>query len=517
MEIIDNKAICLNVRNPNQITKVIPKSKQVKSFPDGGGQVLVNWGLDEAQVLKSLGIKNVPSPIRHRYKWPGVYKPMDHQRVTAEFLTMHRRAHCFNEQGTAKTASAAWAADYLMNEGKINRVLIICPLSIMDAAWQADLFRVCMHRRVDIAHGTPEKRRKVIDSEAEFVIINYDGVKVVLDDLRAGGFDLIICDEASALKNAQTDRWKAVAALLRPDTWLWLMTGTPAAQSPLDAYGLAKLVSPQRVPRFFGAWRDRVMFKINEFKWVPKDNSAAIVHEALQPAIRFTKEECLDLPELLYTFRNVPLTKQQLRYYDQMRKKFQIEAAGEEVTSVNAAVKVNKLLQISGGSAYTDSGEALEFDCSNRYAVVKEIVDESSQKVLIFVPYRHAILLVTDKLRADGITVSIIDGSISAGKRTEAFKAFQETPEPRVLVIQPQAAAHGVTLTAANTVIWWGPTSSVEIFAQANARVHRQGQRHPCTIVQIAGSPVERHVYTMLNGSIDIHTKMIDLYKKVLE
>ena len=104
-----------------------------------------------------------------------------------------------------------------------------------------------------------------------------------------------------------------------------------------------------------------------------------------------------------------------------------------------------------------------------------------------------------------------------AQKRTAIFKEFQETDNPRVLIIQPQAAAHGVTLTAANTIVWWGPTSSLETYAQANARVHRSGQKHPCTVVQLQGSKVEKHIYAMLDQRINVHTKMIDLYQDILE
>jgi superfamily II DNA or RNA helicase len=106
---------------------------------------------------------------------------------------------------------------------------------------------------------------------------------------------------------------------------------------------------------------------------------------------------------------------------------------------------------------------------------------------------------------------------VSASKRTEIFDRFQNQKDPRILLIQPQAAAHGVTLTAANTVIWWGPTSSLEIYAQANARVHRSGQKHPCTVVQLQGSAAERHVYKLLDNRIDVHSKIIDLYKQIVD
>jgi SNF2 family DNA or RNA helicase len=511
LKIFNNKALLLRLRHPQKVTTVIPKSKELQD-----NEVVVNWGLDEAHVLKNLNIK-VPSPIEGQYKWSGKYAPYQHQKDTAGFLTMNKRAFCFNEQGTGKTASAIWAADFLMTKRKVKRALVICPLSIMDSAWRADLFSFAMHRTVDVAYGTKDKRKKIINGGAEFVIINYDGVEIVADEVANGGFDLIIVDEATHYKNPQTKRWKTLASLVKSDTWLWMMTGTPAAQSPLDAYGLAKLVNPNSVPRFFSAFRDQVMHKVTQFKWLPKPDATDTVFRALQPAIRYTKDECLDLPEMVYVKRKVELTRQQDKYYKQLKDKLVMQAAGEEVTAANAAINMNKLLQISSGAVYTDDGDALEFDIKHRYQALKEVIEESSKKVLIFVPFKHTIDILSDKLSADGVTNAIIRGDVSASKRTEIFREFQQSDDPRVLVIQPQSAAHGVTLTAANTVVWWGPTSSLETYAQANARVHRNGQDHKCTVVQLQGSDVERRVYSLLDNRIDVHTKMIDLYKEILD
>jgi len=514
MEIIENRALLLKVRDPHRITQVIPKSKVVED--DGKtASVLVNWGLEETIVLKNLKI-NAPSPINGAYKWPGLHKPFDHQKVTSSFLTMNRKAFCFNEQGTGKTASVIWAADYLMTQGFIKRVLVICPLSIMDAAWRNDLFKFAMHRRVDVAHGKPEKRREIINGDAEFVIINYDGVEIVADTIAQNMFDLIVVDEGNAYKNPQTKRWKTINKLVNGSTWLWMLTGTPAAQSPVDAYGLAKLVRPDGVPRFFGGFRDQVMNKVTQFKWVPKPDADNTVHRALQPAIRFTKEQCLDLPAMTYVTRNVPLTAQQEKYYELLRRQLIVRAAGEEITTVNAAANLNKLLQLSGGAVYSDTGEVVQFDASNRLAVLREVIEESSHKVLVFVPYRHAIEVVAEDLRSHGYPTAIIHGGVSASKRSEIFDRFQTKKDPQVLVIQPQAASHGVTLHAANTIVYWSPVMSVETYLQCNARVHRAGQKNPTTVVHLQGSGVERRMYSMLNNKVDIHHKIIQLYGELL-
>jgi SNF2 family DNA or RNA helicase len=404
-----------------------------------------------------------------------------------------------------------------MKMKKIKRVLVICPLSIMDSAWRADLFKFAMHRSVDIAYGSKEKRQRIINSDTEFVIINYDGVEIVQEAITNGNFDLIVVDEANAYKNSQTARWKTLNRLLKPDTWLWMLTGTPAAQSPVDAYGLAKLINPQNVPRFFGSFKDMVMYKISKFKWVNKPNADKVVFEALQPAIRFTKDECLDLPELIYVTREVELTAQQKKYYDTLRKRLVMQAVGEQVTAVNAAVGLSKLLQISCGAVYSDSGETLEFDIQNRYKVLREVIDETQQKILIFVPFKNTIKILTKKLIDDGFSTEIINGDVTASNRADIFKRFQESPNPRILIIQPQAAAHGVTLTAADTIVWWGPTPSLEIYAQANARAHRAGQKHPVTVVRLQGSNAEKHLYKMLDNRITDHSKLVELYNNLLD
>jgi len=513
MQIIENKALLIKVREPGRITTVIPKAKQV-----GDHEVLVKWGLEEAQVLKNMRIKNVPSPINASYDWPGLYRPFDHQRVTASFLTLHRRAFCFNEQGTGKTSSVIWAADYLMKAGFIKRVLVLCPLSIMASAWEADLFKFAMHRTCAIAHSySKDKRIEAVRSGAEFVICNFDGLDIIKDEIKDGGFDLIVIDEANAYKNVATKRWKILNSVIDPNMWVWMLTGTPASQSPVDAYGLAKIINPSGVPRFFGAFRDQVMTKITQFKWVPKKSSERTVHEALQPAIRFTKEECLDLPDMTYTTREVPLTPQQHKFYETIRKNMMAVAAGEEITTVNAAANLNKLLQLSCGAVYSDSGEVVAFDAKSRMAALLEVIEEASHKVIVFAPFRHAIEIIAEELKTEGISCEVIHGGISATKRTEVFARFQAEPDPQVLVIQPQAAAHGVTLHAANVVVWWGPITSTETYLQANARVHRAGQRNPCTVVHIQGSPVEKRIYAMLSDKVDIHTRLIDLYKNVVE
>ena len=514
MQIIENKALLINTRTPDKYN-IIPK-RQVVFESDEGTSILIKWGLDEVRVLRNLGVRKAPSPITGRYNWPGKYQPMEHQIETAAFLTLHRRAFCFNDPGTGKTMSALWAADYLMKIGEVRRVLILCPLSIMHSAWLADIGQSVLHRSAIIAHHSKATRRiEMIQGDYEFVIVNYDGLNLIADEVNNDGrFDLVIVDEANAYKTVSTNRWKTLAKIIQPHTYLWMMTGTPASQSPVDAYGLAKLVSPDRVPKFFTAWRDKVMNKVTAFKWAPKATAKDQVHDALQPSIRFTKAQCLDLPPVITETREVEMSPQQKKYYNLLKERMMVQAAGETISAVNAAAEVSKLLQISAGAAYTDDHEVVEFDASPRTRVLLEVLEETERKVIVFALFRSSISTIVAFLDKQGIKNEQIHGDVTPNKRGDIIKRFQTEPEPRVLVMQPQATAHGITLTAADTVVFYGPLMSVEQYTQAIARADRKGQdSDKVRVIHIQSSPIEQKMFKALGSKVSDNHLLTEMFK----
>jgi SNF2 family DNA or RNA helicase len=256
------------------------------------------------------------------------------------------------------------------------------------------------------------------------------------------------------------------------------------------------------------------MLPISRFKWVPKSDAKQQVFDALQPAIRFAKADCLDLPELMYQTREIPLTSQVKHYYKELKNQLFIKAAGEEISAVNAAAMLSKLLQISGGAMYTDTKEVVEFDVSPRLNALMEVLEETEHKVIVFVPFTHTIELVSRFLNQQGVANEIINGAVSATGRSEIINRFQTQENPRVLVIQPQAASHGVTLTAANTVVFWSPVMSVETYLQCIARIDRVGQKNSMTVVHLQGSEAERKIYAMLQNKVNLHEGLVELYKQ---
>jgi SNF2 family DNA or RNA helicase len=171
-------------------------------------------------------------------------------------------------------------------------------------------------------------------------------------------------------------------------------------------------------------------------------------------------------------------------------------------------------LQISQGAAYTTEKEVIEFDITSRLNELLDVINQTSHKVIVFVNFRHVLETLEQALAKEGISTASIHGGVPAGQRADIIKRFQTEDDPRVLLLIPAAAAHGITLTKADTVVWWGPTSSAEMYIQGNARAHRAGQVNKVTVVRLQGSPVERRLYAMLDGKVDLHQGLVDLYRQ---
>lgn len=479
--------------------------------------LVARWTVQNSSALNRLGIR-ILSPFVRDYKFASVYQPFLHQVDTADFLVNHQKAFVFSSPGVGKTASAIWATDYLLSTQSIQRALVVCPLSIMKTAWLRDIFKCAPRLRAEIAHGSRKVRERVMLGGAEVCITNYDSVERI-DKSHLDTFDLFIIDEANAYRKSNTNRFKFLNRYIknRPDLRLWLMTGTPASQSPEDAYGLARLVCPDRVPKFFGQWRDMVMNKVTQFKYVPREDATDRVFEVLQPAIRYRKEDCLDLPPMSYQDREVPLSRQQREYYERIRKELLAETQAAVVTAVNAGVKLNKLLQISGGSVYADDGTILSFQVPDRLDELKSIVERAESKVIIFCNFKHSIGLVSESVSEWGYDTEIVHGGIGTTKRDRIFSDFQEKDSPHILVMQPQAVAHGLTLTAADTIIWWNPVFSLEVYDQANARIDRQSQIRNTNVYHFISSPVEAKVYQALRERKGVQSTLLSLYDSVVK
>ena len=197
------KALALKLDYPARVLETIPTAKVLRP-----NIVVAPHRLDEVRVLRNLGFE-APSPILHYYDWPGKFRPYEHQKDTAAFLTINQRALVLNEIGTGKTQSALWAADYLIQTGQIKKILVVSPLSTLERVWGDAIFFGFPNRKAVVLHGTADRRRKLLNTEADFYIINHDGFPII-SEITMGMFDLVIVDEAAVLRNHSTQRYKVL-------------------------------------------------------------------------------------------------------------------------------------------------------------------------------------------------------------------------------------------------------------------------------------------------------------------
>jgi SNF2 family DNA or RNA helicase len=513
----EKEAVLLRVREPSRITTVIPTAKLLKNHI-----VAVPHRPEEMKVLSNLGFDGIPNPLRTNYEFPkagGRYDPFAAQIETADFLSMNNRCFVLNSMGTGKTVSSLWAYDYMLSRKQVNKVLIICPLSTMERTWADEVFKTFPHLDATVIYGTRQRRLKLLNQDSHIYIINIDGIKTIKEALaKRDDIDLVIVDEVAMFRNASTARWKELNEILNKQTQrrVWALTGMPTPNSPLDAWAQVKVVTPNntQLPKYFGKARDVLMRQLTQFKWVPRDNANDTIKEWMQPAIRFSLDDCTDLPEQIHISRDAQMSEEQRKAYVEMLSSLKTEYEGGELLAVNEAVKANKLVQIACGVAYGKEGETIVLPAQDRINVLKEIIEESEGKVIVFVPLTGVLEELAFELGQQW-EVATIHGGTPKTQRDDIFHDFQTKKTPHVLIANPATMSHGLTLTAATTIIWYAPVHSNDIYEQACARVRRPGQKKTTVIAHIAASEVERRIYQRLKTKQKMQGLLLDMMKEV--
>lgn len=511
-----------------QMASLMPEAKVKWVEEQQKFWLIVPFDVEHVTMLKNLGVRaRVPSPIEYYYDWPRshkIEKPFKAQERTAAFLTMHPRAHVHNGLGSGKTLATLWAWDYLNRTGHAKKLLVIAPLSTVERAWGDTIFENFIDREFVVLHGSRQKRLQLLEQDADVYIINHDGVKVsgIVEALaERPDIDTVVIDELSqAARTATTARWKAYNTIINKqgiNRRAWGLTGTPIPNAPTDAYAQAKLITPEKMRGVtFTKFKNMVMYQAGPYAWYPRANATDIVFQTLQPAIRFSREQCVDLPPTTYSFRHVELSKTQKKAYDDMMRHLVVEFHEDATTvqAANEAVKLSKLIQIACGVVYDSEGNEVDLNADERLKVVHEIVEEAEGKVIVFVPFRSALSKLADYLVDKGVDTAVVHGGVSKRERDEVFTAFQNTDKLRVLVAQPYAMSHGLTLTAANTIVWFAPITSADTYEQANGRIARPGQKRNTHIIHIEGTKAERRIYDRLEKKQKVQGVLLKLIEE---
>lgn len=514
------KSLLLRSRQPYFINQTIPKSKLVDIAEHN---VAVKHGVEEVQVLRNMGIQ-APSPILHYYNWPGLWPPMAHQRETSAFVTYHRRGFVLNDMGTGKTASILWALDFLMTEKLVKRALIVAPLSTLTLVWRDEIFRTLMHRTAMVLHGTRERRFSRLEEKVDFYIVNHDGLPIIHNKLlERPDIDTLVIDEASVYRNGQTQKYKDLAALVkkRPDMRVYLMTGAPCPNAPTDAWALAKLINPSKVPGFFGAFRSKIMRPFGPYKWLPKPGALEEAYKVMQPAVRFRKSECIDLPPVTVEPREVELTAEQLKAYkdmkDHMRMAYNDLVLSGQLNAVNAADQLNKLRQIFCGVVKVPgSGDYVEIDHAPRVSVLLENIEQASAKVIVVVPFKGIIKSLANDV-SKHFSCEIVNGDVSITERNDIFNRFKGFADPHVLLCHPKVMSHGLNMTEADTMVFYAPIYSNDEYQQVIERMARPGQKRKMTIIRMGAHWIEWSIYKQLDNRKMNQDGILALYEQAMK
>lgn len=468
----------------------------------------------EVKLLNNLGIR-APTPIMHNYDWSSI-TPFDSQKKTAAMLVAEHRAFVLSALGTGKTCATLFAVDYLLKTGAAKKVLVVAPLSTLHAVWGREIFNRFNQLSYMVLHGNKAKRLNRLATGAQIDIINHDGVHVIQQELMSNSYDIVIVDELASYRNARTRRWKALKPVVLQADYAWGLTGAPTPNEPADAWAQCRLLTPKRVPFSARKFKDQTMRQISQFKWVPRDEATDIVHQAMQPSVRFTREDCFDLPPTTYSTRTVDLTGEQKQLYSKMVNEAALQIRSQEVTAANEGVAVSKLLQIASGFVYDNNGKPAVIKSAPRFRLLLEILEEVGDKAIVFTPFKFSVSMISAAV-APFYSIETITGDTPAGKRAEIFTRFQDAAKPEILIAHPACMSHGVNLQRSNTIIWFAPLWNAEIYNQANGRITRAGQTRKTHIIHLESTPIEKRVYNRLRKKQKLSGVLLDMFSDQTE
>jgi SNF2 family DNA or RNA helicase len=457
-------------------------------------------------LLRHLGFK-VPSPLMY-YDYAGG-KPYAVQEATCRMLVENPRAYVLNHMGTGKTKTALWAWDFLNRAGHAKKLLVVAPLSTLNFVWAREVFATLPGRRVQVLHGSRADRLERLALDADVYIINHDGVKVIESELHSrADIDTLVLDELAVYRN-NSIRSKTMRKFAKRFAFVWGMTGSPMPNEPTDVWSQALIVTPNRVPRYQTHAREILMTKISNYVWRPKPDAVEKAYSWMQPSCRYALDDVVELPPLVSRTIDVDLSPEARTVYERVAKAMAAMVKDKQITAVNAGAAMNKLLQIAGGWVYTQRPEFVRLDPTPRVAAMADIIESAQEKVLVAVPYRHMIEGISRILGLAKIDHACVHGDTVG--RDQIFNLFQNTEKYRVLLAHPVCMSHGLTLTAADTIIWYLPYASLDVYDQFNARFRRIGQQHKQQLIHLQATPIERKIYRLLRDHQKMQTSFLDL------
>lgn len=463
-------------------------------------------------------------------KMPIKVTPYDHQQKAYEFTcglfgliqsAVHSRgAALLMEMGTGKTLTTIGVAGTMFQRELIKRLLIVAPLSIT-GVWREEFEKFAdFPYTLTVLTGSGEKKKAALKnlrgSGLQVVVINYESCWRLEKELLNWQPDMIAADEGHKIKTHNTAASKALHRLGAKAKYRILLTGTPVTNKAMDIFSQYKFLNPAIYGQSFYTFRSKYFNMVGYGQHTPVmkgDMEEEFTRRMHSVAFRATKEECLDLPETTDIIRTVELEPYALKLYKSLvDESFAQLNNGEEVTTTNVLTRLLRLSQLTGGFISGDDRKKVQQVSKAKLEVLQDIVDSMQQegrKLVIIARFVPEIQAICKLLEKKGIQHSLIMGGVK--DRDLQVSQFQNDPEVTVFVGQVATAGMGITLTAASTMVFYSVDYSMSNYEQTRARIHRAGQKHPCTYIHlVADTTVDSKVMTALKNKADFAKSLVD-------
>ena len=462
-------------------------------------------------------------------KLPIKANPYQHQKIAFNFalqkLEEQGCAALLMDMGLGKSLTSIAITGQLFNDKKIERVLVICPTSII-GVWLEEFkkfadFDYCIEAIIGTTMSKRKEKLKLLCHKIglKVAIINYEATWRMEKELNTYKPDIIICDESQKIKNPSASQSKTIHRLGVKAKYKIILTGTPVQNSPMDVFSQWKFLDPNIFGLSFYAFRNHyaVMGGYYNHQILRYKNMDELTSKAHSVAYRITKEEALDLPEQIFLNRYCELESTARKIYDTVAKESYAELMDGEITATNVLTKLMRLSQIAGGHVKDDEGRMQVISKSKLNElkdIMEDVIIDNKKKLVIFARFIPEIESIKSLAREMDIRYSYITGEIKTEERSEMCSKFQNDNNIKLFIAQIQTAGLGITLTAADTAVFYSLDFNYANYSQAIARTHRIGQKNTCTYINlIATETVDEKILKALESKQDIAKNIVDNWR----
>jgi SNF2 family DNA or RNA helicase len=425
------------------------------------------------------------------------------------------------EMGLGKSITSVATAGWLYLNGKIQKVLVVAPLSIV-GVWREEFEKFAdFDYALAVLEGTTAKKadtlRHLTGKPLQVAVVNYESAWRLEAEILKWKPDIVIADEAHKLKTHNAAVSKAMHRIGAAAQYKLALTGTPVTNKALDVFSQMKYLNPAIFGTSFYSFRNRY------FDMTGYGNHTPVLKKTMEPeltrklhsiAFRATKAECLDLPPFTDTIIKVNLEPSAAKLYRELVKDSFTQLNGADCTATNVLTRLLRLSQLTGGFLGGDDNPTPQSVSTAKLDALAELIEtaqESGQKLVIIARFIAEIDAIKKLLEKQHIGYSAISGEVK--DRAEQVRKFQQG-ETEVFIGQIQCAGLGITLTAASTLVFYSTNYSMSDYEQTRARIHRVGQTEPCTYYHlVARGTVDEKVLKILRNKADPAKTLIDDYR----